>query len=130
MDSDVPNGFGPEATGTGCTILLSVGRVLLPIGMILSSADMSTVLAGVDGLVLACGGCPAHDWLCATPVPCVEDPQRTPDVEPGNADGPPPPDGRRIEVLRRDEDRSRTEDFETTDSLIVDAADGASSNGG
>lgn len=54
MDGDgVPNGFGPAAGG-GCAILLSVGRCLLLIGMILSNADISTVLAGADDIV-ACG---------------------------------------------------------------------------
>jgi len=53
MDVDVLNGFGPEAGG-GCTILLSDGRVLLLIGMILSNADISTVLGGADDFA-GCG---------------------------------------------------------------------------
>ena len=53
MDGEAPNGFGPDA-GAGCTILLSVGRALLPIGIMLSNADISTVLAGTDDLV-ECG---------------------------------------------------------------------------
>jgi len=70
----VPKGFGPEA-GPGCTMLLSVGRVLLPNGTMSSSADISTVR---DDFA-ACGW-PFHDWL-VTPAAWV-DAQQTPDAEP------------------------------------------------
>jgi len=69
----VPKGFGPEA-GLGCTMLLSVGRVLLPNGTMSSSADISTVR---DDFA-ACGW-PFHDWL-VTPAAWV-DAQQTPDAE-------------------------------------------------
>jgi len=101
MDEVGPNGLGPGAGGTGWTILLSVGRVLLPIGMILSRADISMVDDFIVGLF--------HDSLDAVP----DGPQDTELTVPGNIALEPtaPAGGRGIEVLRSVDERSRTDVF-------------------
>lgn len=118
----MPNGLGPE-TGAGCTILLSVGRVLLLIGMILSNADISMGDDFVAGLF--------HDWPNVVPALCVV-PQETLVAEltaPGNIVDPVPTPaaGRCPDVFRRVEERSRTDGFVDTD-MLGDAADEAICN--
>jgi len=112
----VPNGFGPGAW-LGCTILLSVGRVLLLNGMMSSSADISTVRAGTDDFA-ACGW-PIHDWL---DIPALwVDAQQTMEAELTTL-----ADGTWTALFRRLEERSRTDDFVTADAPDEATDDGSS----
>lgn len=130
IGEDVPNGFGP-GTGAGCPILLSVGRILLLIGIILSKADISTVLTGVVDLVTC--DWPFHDWVKDVFIVPCDVPQHTVDVEPmveGDIVDPmlAPTDDGRTDVFISAEDKSRTDVFVTTGVPDV-VADGASCNG-